>query len=161
MEFTEVIARRHSVRKFTDEPVDRAILDTIINMAQTAPSSKNSHSTVFMVVDEPDTLMAMSQMREHGSRFLAGAPAAIVVLGDESKTDLWVDNCSISATFLQLAATDMELGSCWVHVNQRLRSNSDPSLGYAEDYLRSLLGIRECLRIHCVVALGHELCTNE
>lgn len=156
MDFLEVIEKRHSVRKFTDEPVDRSLLDAIIGIAQTAPSSKNCHSSAFMVVEDKDTLTALSEMRERGSAFLKGAPAAIVVMGDRSKTDIWVENAAISATFIQLAATAMDLGSCWVHVRERMRSKEDPSKGTAEDYLRSLLGIKEEYGVLCVIALGHE-----
>lgn len=156
MEFLEVIQKRHSVRKFTDQPVGREIVDTIIDIAQSAPSSKNTKSSAFMVIEDPDTLKALSEMRDRGSAFMAGAAAAIVVMGDASKTDLWVENASISATFIQLAATAMDLGSCWVHVNGRPRSKEDASLGNAEDYVKELLGIKDEYRVLCVVALGYE-----
>jgi len=156
MDFLEVIEKRHSVRKFTDEPVGRELLDAIIDIARTAPSSKNCHSSAFMVIEDKDTLQAVSEMRDRGSSFLKDAPAAIVVMGDRSKTDIWVENASISATFIQLAATALDLGSCWIHVRERQRSKDDPSKGLAEDYLRSLLGIREEYGVLCVVAIGRE-----
>lgn len=156
MEFKELIAARHSVRKFTDKAVDRALIDEIIEDAMTAPSSKNSRSTGYMVIDDKSTLEAISEMRSSGSAFVAGAPAAIVVLGDADKTDLWVDNASISTTYLMLAAVDRGLGSCWVHVNGRPRSKTDASMGTAEDYLRELLGIKDNMRVLCVLALGYE-----
>lgn len=156
MEFKELIAARHSVRKFTDKAVDRALIDEIIEDAMTAPSSKNSRSTGYMVIDDKSTMEAISEMRSSGSAFVAGAPAAIVVLGDADKTDLWVDNASISTTYLMLAAVDRGLGSCWVHVNGRPRSKTDASMGTAEDYLRELLGIKDNMRVLCVLALGYE-----
>ena len=156
MDFLEVIEKRHSVRRFTDEPVNRELLDAVIGIAQTAPSSKNCHSSAFMVVEDKDTLHALSEMRDRGSAFLKDAPAAIVVMGDRSKTDIWVENAAISATFIQLSATALDLGSCWVHVRERLRSKGDPSKGTAEEYLRGLLGIREEFGILCVIAIGHE-----
>ena len=155
MDFFEVIAKRHSVRKYADRPVERESLDALISVAQKAPSSRNCKSSAFMVVEDRDTLAAISEMRDSGSAFVKDAPAAIVVMGDETKTDLWVDNCAISATFLQLAATAMDLGSCWVHVNGRPRSKSDASLGDAETYLRELLGIKDGMRVLCVVAVGY------
>ncbi len=155
MDFSEVIAKRHSVRKYMDKPVEKELIDRIISVAETAPSSKNCKSSAFMCIDDKDTILAISEMRDRGSAFVKDAPAVIVVLGDETKTDLWVDNCSISATFLQLAAVDSGLGSCWVHVNGRPRVSSDPSAGNAEDYLRELLGVKDGMRILCVVALGY------
>lgn len=155
MDFFEVIAERHSVRKYSDRPVEKDLLDRMISVAETAPSSKNTKSSAFMVIQEKDTIAAVSEMRDRGSAFVKDAPAVIVVLGDETKTDLWVDNCAISATFLQLAATALGLGSCWVHVNGRPRISDNPSAGNAEDYLRNLLGIRDGMRVLCVVAVGY------
>lgn len=159
--FFEVIAKRHSVRKYDSRPVEREVLDALIHAAETAPSSRNCKSSAFMVIEDKDTLAAISEMRDFGSAFVKDAPAAIVVLGDESKTDLWVDNCAISATFVQLAATAMDLGSCWVHVNGRPRSKSDASAGDAEAYLKNLLGIKDNMRILCVIAVGYPETQNE
>lgn len=155
MEFSDIIKLRRSVRKYADKPVEREILDAIVAAACTAPSSRNSRSTAFMVIEDRDTIEALSEMRESGSSFMKDAPAAIVVMGDESKTDLWVDNCAISATFVQLAVTDLGLGSCWVHVNGRPRSKTDISRGDAETYVKGLLGIKEHMRVLCVVAVGY------
>ena len=155
MDFFEVIAGRHSVRKYSDRPVERELIDRIISSAETAPSSKNCRSSAFMCIDDRDTIQAISEMRDRGSAFVKDAPYVIVVLGDETKTDLWVDNCAISATFIQLSATALGLGSCWVHVNGRPRISSDPSAGNAEDYIRDLLGIREGMRVLCSVTVGY------
>ncbi|MCQ2142578.1 MAG: nitroreductase family protein [Bacteroidales bacterium] len=155
MEFKDVLALRHSVRKYTDQPIDRAILDEMIDEALLAPSSKNTKTSGFLIVEDRSTLEALSEMREHGSGLIKGAAAAIVVLGDTTKTDLWEDNCAISATYLLLSATDKGLGSCWVHCAGRPRSKEDPSKGSAEDYVRELLGVKDEYRILCIVALGY------
>ena len=155
MDFLEVIEKRRSVRKYSDRPVEKEVLDAIVKVAQTAPSSRNSKSTAFMIIEDKDTLEALSQMRDSGSGLLAGAQAAVVVMGDESKTDLWVDNCAISATFVQLAVTAMDLVSCWVHVNGRPRLKDDPEGATAEDYVAELLGIKDGIRPYCVIAIGY------
>lgn len=155
MDFLEVIEKRHSVRKYSDRPVEKEILDAIVRVAQTAPSSRNSRSSAFMIVEDRDTLDALSQMRDYGSGLLSGAQAAIVVMGDESKTDLWVDNCAISATFIQLAVTAMDLVSCWVHCNSRPRLKAEPEGAMADAYVRDLLGLKEGLRPYCVIAIGY------
>ena len=155
MDFLEVIEKRHSVRKYSDRPVEKELLDAIVRVAETAPSSRNSKSSAFMIVEDKDTLEALSQMRDYGSALLKGAPAAIVVMGDESKTDLWVDNCAISATFIQLAVTAMDLVSCWVHVNGRPCLKAEPDGEKAEDYVRNLLGVKDGLRPYCAVAIGY------
>ncbi len=155
MDFLEVIQKRHSVRKYSDRPVEREVLDAIVNVALTAPSSRNSKSSAFMIVEDKDTLEALALMRDYGSGLIAGAPAAIVVLGDETKTDLWVDNCAISATFVQLAVTAMDLASCWVHCNGRPRLKDEPDGAKAEDYVAELLGLKPGMRPYCVIAIGY------
>ena len=155
MDFLEVIEKRHSVRKCADKPVEREILDAIVRVAETAPSSRNSKSSAFMIVEDRDTLDALSQMRDYGSALLSGAQAAVVVLGDETKTDLWVDNCAISATFIQLAVTAMDLVSCWIHINGRLCLKDVPDGRTSDDYVRELLGIKDELHPYCVVAIGY------
>ena len=155
MDFLEVVEKRKSVRKYSDRPVEKEILDAIVRVAQTAPSSRNSKSSAFMIVEDRDTLDALSQMRDYGASPLKNAQAAIVVMGDASKTDLWVDNCAISATFVQLAVTAMDLVSCWIHVNGRPRFKDEPEKGSAEDYVSELLGIKDDLKPYCVVAIGY------
>ena len=155
MDFLEVIEKRHSVRKYSDRLVEKELLDAIVKVAQTAPSSRNSKSSVFMIIEDRDTLDALSQMRDYGASPLKSAQAAIIVMGDESKTDLWVDNCAISATFIQLAVTAMDLVSCWIHINGRPCLKDEPQGAKAEDYVSELLGIREGLRPYCAVAIGY------
>lgn len=86
---------------------------------------------------------------------LAGAPAAVVVMGDRAASDLWVDNAAIAATILQLALVDAGLKSCWVHVNGRPRSKERPTASRPVDYLRTFLPIPEGCGVLCVIALGY------
>lgn len=156
MDFLQVIEKRHSVRKYSDRPVERELLDAIVKVAQTAPSSRNSKSSAFMIVEDRDTLDALSQMRDYGASPLKSAQAAILVMGDTTKTDLWVDNCAISATFIQLAATAMDLVSCWIHINARPVLKDQPDGAKAEDYVRELLGIKENMHPYCLVTIGYD-----
>ena len=155
MDFLEVVEKRKSVRKYSDRPVERELLDAIVRVAQTAPSSRNSKSSAFLIVEDRDMLDALSQMRDYGSGLLAGAQAAIVVMGDETKTDLWVDNCAISATFIQLAVTAMDLVSCWVHCNGRPCKRNELDGAKAPDYVRELLGLKDGMNPYCVIAIGY------
>ena len=63
MDFFEVIAERHSVRKYADRPVGKELLDKMIAAAETAPSSKNTKSSAFMIIEDKDTIKAISEMR--------------------------------------------------------------------------------------------------
>ena len=155
MEFKQVIARRRSTRKFLSTPVEREKLQRIIDAALVAPTSRNTRSTRLFVVQQKATLEAMSHMRDYGSAFMKDATAAIVVASDKTTTDLWVDNCAIAATTIQLAVVDEGLASCWVHVNDRPCLKDELEGAKADDFLRELLGIPEHYGILCVVALGY------
>lgn len=155
MEFKEIISRRRSTRKFLATTVEREKLQRILDAALVAPTSRNTRNTRFFVVQDKATLERMSQMRDYGSAFMKDAAAAIVVAGDRQTTDLWIDNCAIAATTIQLAVVDEGLASCWVHVNDRPCLKDEPEGAKADDYLRSLLGIPAHYGILCAVALGY------
>lgn len=155
MEFKEIIARRRSIRKFEPRPVPREAVDRVLAAALAAPSSRNSRSSHFSVVDDPDLIVRMAGMRDYGAAFLKVAPVAVVVSGDTSATDLWRENCAIAATFLQLACVDEGLASCWVHVDGRPRLKDAPEGESAADYLRGFLPLPEGCAPFCVVALGY------
>uniref|UniRef100_UPI0040559D88 nitroreductase family protein n=1 Tax=Alistipes sp. TaxID=1872444 RepID=UPI0040559D88 len=156
MEFKELIRKRRSVRKFSERKVERStIQEVLMEVARFAPSSRNSHSTRFMVVDNPTLLERISEMRDYGSGLIKRAPMAILVMGDQTKTDLWQVNCSISTTMLLQALVDAGLKGCWVHVEGRPVKQAEPDGMKAEEYLRQLLPIPEEWGILCVVACGY------
>ena len=68
---------------------------------------------------------------------------------------MWLDNCVITATILQLAVVDEGLASCWVHVNDRPCLKDEPEGAKADDYLRELLDLPSRYGILCAVALGY------
>ncbi|MCM1151192.1 MAG: nitroreductase family protein [Alistipes sp.] len=155
MDFKEIIRRRRSIRKFDGRPVPRDVVDRLLAAALSAPSSRNTRSTRFLVVDDPDLVARMAAMRDYGAGFMKGAPLAVVVLGDASATDLWRENGAIAATILQLACVDEGLASCWVHVDGRPRLKEAPDGESAADYLRTFLPLPEGCRPLCVLAIGY------
>lgn len=155
MEFREIIAKRRSIRKFTDRAVPREVVDRILAETLTAPSARNTRTTRLVVVDDPALVARMADMRDYGSAFLKGAPLAVLVLGDTTKSDLWRENAAIAATVLQLACVDEGLASCWVHVNGRPRRKDAPGGESAADYLRAFLPFPEGCEPLCVVAMGY------
>lgn len=154
MTLTEILKKRRSVRRFDGRAVPREVLENLLQLTLTAPSSKNTRSTRFMVIDKPELMEKISEMRDFGSQFLKDAPCAVMIMGDTA-VDLWVDNASISATIMQLAAEEAGLGSCWVHINERPRKREEPDGANAADYLRTFLPIPADCKPLCFVALGY------
>ncbi len=155
MEFKEVIAKRRSIRKFSDKKISAEIVDRILTTALHAPSGHNARSTHFLVVDDPESIARMSQMRDSGSAFMAGASMAIVVLGETAKSELWMVNASIAATMLQLAIVDEGLASCWVHIAGRPQRKDNPDGPSAADFLREFLPLPAGCEPLCAIALGY------
>ncbi len=50
----DCIKSRRSIRQFTDQPVDRAVIDDIIETARFAPSWKNTQIARYTVVTDPE-----------------------------------------------------------------------------------------------------------
>lgn len=54
MDFYEVVRRRRMVRNYTDEPVDDAALERLLEAARRTPSAGFSQGQAMVVVTEPD-----------------------------------------------------------------------------------------------------------
>jgi nitroreductase len=155
MELKNILNSRRSVRKFSPVKVEREKLERIAQMALQAPSSRNTRSTRLVIVEQKELLEKLSTMRDYGAAFMKDAAAAILAVGDKEASDLWLDNCVITATILQLAVVDEGLASCWVHVNDRPCLKAEPEGAKADDYVRELLELPARYGILCAVALGY------
>ena len=155
MTLYELLQRRRSCRKFLPQKVDKAIIEKLISGAMTAPSSKNSRSTRLAVVQERSVIERLGAIRTYGSAFVRDAPLVILVMADRESGSTWVENCSISATVLQLLAEELTLGSCWVQVNGRPHADKNPDGTTAEEYIHELIPRTKAFRIECMVALGY------
>ncbi len=150
MEFFEVLRKRRSVRRFQNRPVPRELVEKLLEAAFLSPSSFNKRPWHFIVVDEREKLKALSKAKL-GASGLATAPLAVVVTADESRSDVWIEDASIAAEHIQLAAFDLGLSSFWVQIRNRMHDESKT----AEDYVRELLAIPENYRVLCIIGVGY------
>lgn len=152
MDFKDLVQKRRSIRKFTDEELTAEQVQMILRAGLMSPTSKSTRAWHFIVVDDKDTLERLAQCKNAGADFVKGAPLAVVVLMDTQQTDVWVEDASIAAVTMQYQATDLGLGSCWAQV--RLRGREDEGIP-ANDLLRLLLGYPETWEAECILAFGH------
>lgn len=150
--FLELLKQRRSSRVFTDELIDKDTVCNLMKAVLMSPSGHRINPWEFVLVEDKAMLKALSQCKEHGAGLLEGAAMAVAVLGDTTKTDVWIEDCSIATIILQLAAEEYGLGSCWVQM--RLRKDADGNL--AEDNVRSLLDIPAHYAVLSIVGLGHK-----
>jgi nitroreductase len=151
MMFLSLIRERRSIRRYENRAVEQEKIHQLLEAALRAPSSMSRSPWSFILVQEPETLARMAEMKPHGSSFLRHAPLAIVVCADPKKSDVWVEDTAITATFIQLAAQSMGLGSCWIQVRERFAEEGFSSTAF----LRKVLKLPESLTVSCVIAAGY------
>lgn len=150
MQLMQTLQNRRSVRSYTGEPVPEETIRQILQAGLLSPSGRGLRPWQMIVVRDRETLEQMARCRTAGAGILARAAAAVVVLGDETVTDVWVEDCSIAMAGMHLMADALGVGSCWVQ--GRLRSAADGRL--AEEHLRELLGFPNHLRLEAILSLG-------
>lgn len=151
MDLLDILKKRKSIRKYTDEEIPSETIDKILEAAKLAPSGRNKKPVKLIVVRDKETLEYLSNTRSHGSQLLAGANAAIVVTGDSELSDTWIEDCSIAMTIMQLKATELGVGNCWVQVRGR---TLDETGEVTADLIKSKLNIEEKYSVECMLALG-------
>jgi nitroreductase len=147
----ELLRRRRSIRKFTAEKVAPEAIEILVEAALRAPSSRGTNPWEFILVDDPELLLKLSRSKQHGAEFLKGAPLGIVVCADSTRSDVWVEDCSIAAIIIQLTAVSLGLGSCWAQIRNR-QHDAEKS---AETCIRELLGLPEQIKVESILAIGH------
>lgn len=124
------ILSRKSVRAYTDQPVSRAQIDTLLRAAMAAPTGRDMRPWKFIVVDDKEMLKTLAGRLPY-AKMLPEAQAAVLICGDLSVTDdkgnpstNWMFDCSAATENLLLAAESMGLGAVWTAVypyDERLR----------------------------------------
>jgi len=147
----ELLKKRRSIRKYTNQPVEKEKLNQIIKAALLSPTSKNSRPWEFMVITNKETLKELSYAKETGGSFLKDAPLAIVIIGDPQKSAVWVEDTSIAATIIHLMAEDLGLGSCWIQIRNRNHSPDKTS----NQFIKELLNIPEDKEVEAIISIGY------
>ena len=148
--FSELIKKRRSMRKFTEEELTQEQVVTLMKAALMAPTSKRSNAWQFIVVDDKETLKKLSFCKEQASQFIADA--ALAVTADPLASDVWIEDASIASIYLQLQAEDMGLGSCWVQLRERFTASGMSS----NEYVHDVLDIPLQLQALSIIAIGHK-----
>ena len=150
MELLETMRRRRSIRKYTDEPVEKEVLNQILQAGLLSASSRTRRPWEFIAVTDRETLKLMSKCRAGAAKMLENAACAVVVIANPEITDVWTEDCSIAMTNMHLMASSLGVGSCWIQ--GRLRETPDG--GTTEAFLRSILKYPEGYKLEAILSLG-------
>ena len=119
MDFKEVVKNRYSCKKYSDRQVEAEKLDPILAAGRLAPTAKNLQEQHVYVVQSAEGLAKIDGVTP--CRY--GAPTVLVVAFDKNnvftypggKRDSGVEDATIVATHMILAAADEGVDSCWVN----------------------------------------------
>lgn len=146
MEFKDVAKNRYSCKKYSERKVDRVRLNEILEAGRLAPTAKNLQEQHIYVVESEENLAKIDKATP--CRY--GAPTVLVVAFDKNnvftypggKRDSGIEDASIVATHLMLAAANEGVDSCWLNF-------FDP------DALAADLGLPENEEILMLLDLGY------
>lgn len=116
-----------------------------------APSSRVVNPWEFVVVTDRAVLAELSRCKPHGAAFLKEASLGIVVCADSSRSDLLVEDASVAAAFILLAAHSLRLGACRIQVRARMYDAHNS----ASQRVVEILGIPGPKEVEAIVAVGY------
>ena len=146
MEFTDVITNRYSCKKYDGRSVSREQLEKILAAGRVAPTAKNLQEQHVYVVESEEGLAKIDKCTP--CRYNAGT--VLVVTYDKNnvyeyqdgKRNSGMEDATIVATHMMLAATDAGVDSCWLN-------NFNPEL------TASALGLPQNEEILMLLDLGY------
>ncbi len=151
MNLYEIFENRRSIRKFDDTPIDEESLKKILKIGLTSPTGNNLKTVDFILIQDKKTIIELSEIRKIGTKLLKTAGAAILVIADASKSNLWIEDASIAMAYMHLASDAMGLGSCWVQMRTRDDVNGDD----LESVLQERFDIPKHMKPLAILALGN------
>ena len=161
----ENIMTRVSVRQFTDEPVAKADLETILKAGLQAPSAMNKQDWQVRIVTNQEMLNTLSGFmlstemgkgmaeRLNGKNAFANAPAVAFVAaetGEDATRWSSVDTALLSENML-LTIHALGLGATYQAAPAAMINQSQE----AKDFLKTTLGFPENTELINIIIIGH------
>lgn len=154
MEFSELVRRRQSDRKYEQRPVDRELVMKCIEAARLAPSACNSQPWKFVAVDDPELVKKMGEYAAGlgMNKFARECPVIVAVVLEKMNLTAGIGSVikdkeyslldvGIAVEHFCLQATELGLGTCimgW----------------FDEKKVKTLLGIGS-RRVPLLISLGY------
>ncbi|MCF6153733.1 MAG: NAD(P)H-dependent dehydrogenase/reductase [Candidatus Brocadia sp.] len=147
----DLLRKRRSIRDYENRKIEPEKIEILKEALVRSPSSRGISPWEFILIDDKELLKKLSKAKEHGSEFLEDAALGIIVCGDEKRSDVWIEDCSIASILVQIAAQSIGLGSCWVQIRNRMHIKDITS----EEYVQKLLNIPEHVKVESIISLGY------
>lgn len=128
----ECIIQRQSIREFSDEPIERTELETILECAVNAPSGHNRQTWKFTVVTNPihienirNTIINVLERTKTDSLYGFENPSAVIIVTNKKiNYNAMADGaCAMENMFL--AAWSLGIGSCWINALRTIQDEKE------------------------------------
>lgn len=152
---SELMAHQRAVREFTDQPVDDALIERLLEAATRAPSAKNAQLLRFIVVKDPATKARIAELVEEvpgpGRTHWAQMPVIVFVCAENpfgmsvTGAAAWGGSVYPGIQNLLLAALAAGLGTVLTTSRGKLK----------EAELKQFLGVPEGTNIDAIIPMGY------
>ncbi len=151
MEFEDVLKKRQSIREFQDKEVPEEMINKILEMANLAPSAGNLQALKVVIVKDANMRNKLSEAALDQSSVaealvdlvICAVPEESAVRYEDRGRELYsIQDATIFAAYLQLAATSLGLSSVWVGA-------------FDEGEVRKVLQLEENIRPVAIIPLGY------
>lgn len=174
----EAAASRHSIRRYTDEPITDAQLRTLLEAAGRAPSSNNVQPWRWVAVRDP-AVKERLQAAANDQQQVGAAPVLLVLYTDTKDAldhveetfaeTLPAEKAAATRAYLRktLGAQSDDDRETWgagqsyialgylLLVAESMGLGTSPMLGFDPGQVKSILGLPEYAKIPALVAIGH------
>ena len=118
MDAFEIIKDRRSVKKYTDKPVPRELIETVCRAGTWAATGMGRQSPIILAVTNKEVRDKLSEINAEvmGAKNdpFYGAPVVLVVLANKAMPTAIYDGSLVMGNMM-IEAESLGLGSCWIH----------------------------------------------
>ena len=159
IDMLELIRSRQSDRKYSDKPIEKEMLERILEAGRLAPSACNAQPWKFIVVTEPELIKKVAEASSASiigmNTFVGQAPVLLIVIREKANLssriggtiknkDYSLIDIGITSENICLQAMAEGIGSCMIG-------------WFDEKMVRKLLGIPVSKRVELIITLGYSL----
>jgi nitroreductase len=155
--FLDLAKKRHSVRKYSDKPVERDKILKCLEAARLAPSASNREPWRYLIIDDPELKGRVCDAAFSGiffmNKFAKEAPVIVAVIAEPDFVtnrlgalvqglQFYMLDIGASIEHFMLQATELGLGCCWIG-------------WYSEGRVKETLKIPKSKKIASLICLGY------
>lgn len=149
------ILNRKSIRNFLEKRIPKDILTMIVKAGIQAPSGHNLQTWHFTVITNHEKIQALKALMQKTSKaknvyfYGMDQPDVFIIISNDRRNDNAIQDCSVAAENIMLAAASYGIGSVWINVLKHIGNEPEVRNMLTE------LGIPEKHDVWASIAMGY------